>query len=320
MPSGRLKRVSGYVLGTGRRRRERIEDRAPQAGTVTWLKWLPRPARDIVAAMRCTVTSRLECTIVEPTDLAVLSVAVAPSVGRSSEELLITVDDRPFEATELLHYNTRLHRLPALPKGKLLVTYAAEIDYGTGTPFELPADEDAINDIVYLRPSRYADSDSLAAVAYSLFQGLQGKELLDAVTSWTRQHLAYVSGSSRPTDGAVQTFLMRQGVCRDFAHVVVAMLRARDVPARLVSVYAPGLYPMDFHAVAEAKIDGEWVVVDATGLAPRQSLVRIATGRDASDTSFLTTHLGFIQLDRMEVTAVADSLPIDDVTKLVTLA
>ncbi len=70
------------------------------------------------------------------------------------------------------------------------------------------------------------------------------------------------------------------------------MLRARNVPARLVAVYAPGLQPMDFHAVVEAAIDGEWRAVDATTLAPRQSLVRIATGRDASDTAFLTVQSG----------------------------
>ena len=60
-------------------------------------------------------------------------------------------------------------------------------------------------------------------------------------------------------------------MCRDFAHLVIAMLRARNVPARLVAVYAPGLSPMDFHAVVEAAIDGQWRAVDATTLAPRAS-------------------------------------------------
>ena len=89
-------------------------------------------------------------------------------------------------------------------------------------------------------------------------------------------------------------------MCRDFAHLVIALLRARNVPARLVAVYAPGLQPMDFHAVVEAAIDGEWRVVDATTLAPRQSLVRIATGRDASDTAFLTVQSGRADLRQHE--------------------
>ena len=68
------------------------------------------------------------------------------------------------------------------------------------------------------------------------------------------------------------------------------------MPARLAAVYAPGCEPMDFHAVAEAFVDGEWRVVDATCLAPRQSMVRIATGRDAADTAFLDNHKGSITL------------------------
>jgi len=113
--------------------------------------------------------------------------------------------------------------------------------------------------------------------------------------------------------------LARQGVCRDYAHLVVALLRALDVPARLVSVYAPGLDPMDFHAVAEAFVDGQWRVVDATTLAPRQAFLRIATGRDAADTAFMSVHHGMASLDAMQVTAVADRLPTDNVNELVSL-
>jgi transglutaminase-like putative cysteine protease len=140
------------------------------------------------------------------------------------------------------------------------------------------------------------------------------------VSSWVGTKLSYVPGSSGPTDGAVQTLLRRQGVCRDYAHLVVALLRALDIPARLAAVYAPGLQPMDFHAVAEALIGGAWRVVDATLLAPRASLVRIATGRDAADTSFLSSYGGAARLLEMEVTAVIDGpLPGDDVTALVTI-
>ena len=126
-------------------------------------------------------------------------------------------------------------------------------------------------------------------------------------------------GSSSPTDGAVDTLLAGAGVCRDYAHLAVALLRARDVPARLVSVYAPGLSPMDFHAVVEAVVDGAWHVVDATLLAPRSTLVRIATGRDAADTAFLSNYGGALRLDGIEVSAVADELPADDLDDLVRL-
>jgi transglutaminase-like putative cysteine protease len=82
----------------------------------------------------------------------------------------------------------------------------------------------------------------------------------------------------------------------------------------MASAYAPGLKPMDFHALAEAWVDGAWQVIDATRLAPRFSLVRIATGRDAADIPFLSNHFAGLTLTRVEVGAVADTLPHDDHT------
>ncbi len=85
-------------------------------------------------------------------------------------------------------------------------------------------------------------------------------------------------------------------------------------------MYAPGLSPMDFHAVAEAFVEGEWRVVDATLLAPRQTLVRIATGRDAADTAFLDNHKGAITLNKLVVTAVVDGAhPRDSIDELVSI-
>ena len=140
------------------------------------------------------------------------------------------------------------------------------------------------------------------------------------MSSWVGTRLNYVPGSSDPIDGAVDTLLAGNGVCRDYAHLVVALLRAVNVPARLVSVYAPGLSPMDFHAVAEGFVDGYWRVVDATCLAPRQTLVRIATGRDAADTAFLDNHKGSIDLTSMTVTATSDGdLPRDVIDELVSI-
>jgi hypothetical protein len=76
---------------------------------------------------------------------------------------------------------------------------------------------------------------------------------------------------------------------------------------------------MDFHAVAEAHTDGDWYVVDATTLAPRGTLLRIATGRDASDTAFLSAYGGVVNLLDLEISAVADTLPDDDVRELARL-
>jgi transglutaminase-like putative cysteine protease len=175
--------------------------------------------------------------------------------------------------------------------------------------------------VTYLRPSRYAEADKFFGFAATEFgQVADSVTLLEQVSSWVGTRLKYVPGSSDPIDGAVDTLLAGAGVCRDYAHLVVALLRAVNVPARLVAVYAPGCEPMDFHAVAEAFVDGAWRVVDATCLAPRQSMVRIATGRDAADTAFLDNHNGSIELKHMQIRATIDGgLPNDSVEDLVSL-
>lgn len=244
----------------------------------------------------------------------VWSVAAATGLPLSQENLRISVDGTEVDLTELDdRQGSRLHQFVAEGRSMTL-DYRAEIDGRAEPPGVDPVDL-----ITYLRPSRYCESDTLGPTAASLFGDLAGAELLAAVRTWVHDHLDYVSGSSDPTDGAEQTLLARQGVCRDFAHLVIALLRARNVPTRLASVYAPGLSPMDFHAVAEAYVDGAWYVVDATGLAPRQSMARIATGRDAADTAFLTNHWASLVLESLQVVTVVDDLPIDNGTDLVQL-
>ena len=101
---------------------------------------------------------------------------------------------------------------------------------------------------------------------------------------------------------ADETLLRRQGVCRDMAHLAIALLRSLDVPARLVAAYAPGLDPPDFHALLEAH-DGEaWRLVDVTGLAPVETVVRIASGRDAADVAWASTN-GGLRLANVSVSA-----------------
>jgi transglutaminase-like putative cysteine protease len=248
---------------------------------------------------------------------AVLKVAVPDLPGADlSDKLVITAGDDPPQPDQVDIPGEGPAHLLSLRPGRVTVDYTARV---TGRADELAVT--AAERVVYLRPSRYAESDRLGPVARSEFAGISDPaELLAAVSSWVGTQLSYVPGSSGPTDGAVDTLLARQGVCRDYAHLVVALLRALDVPARLAAVYAPGLDPMDFHAVAEAAVDGHWRVVDATTLAPRSALVRIATGRDASDTAFLSSYGGAVTLAEMRVSAVIDGdLPGDDITRLVSI-
>lgn len=264
--------------------------------------------------MRRTVSARLELEIREPAEIA-LQIAVA--AGERVDEILdLRLDRTPVAARQLpAPHGGRTHLLEMEP-GRLVVSYSATV-IGHSSPVACGDDER----IVYLRPSRYAESDRMAEVARRQFGGITDAEtIVAAVSSWVGREIAYEAGSSLHTHGAVDTLLAGRGVCRDFTHLVVALLRARDVPARVAAVYAPGLQPMDFHAVAEALIDGTWRVVDATLLAPRSSLVRIATGRDAADTAFLTVLGGTVDLVGIEVGAVVEgSLPTDDPRELVSL-
>ena len=138
---------------------------------------------------------------------------------------------------------------------------------------------------------------------------------------------ALINRSHRPAHGhGVIGVAARLGHLALYAAMVivplVAILRAVNVPARLVAVYAPGCDPMDFHAVAEAWVDDAWHIVDATRLAPRESMIRIATGRDAADTAFLTTRGGRMTFNRQVVTAALTegTLPREDASVLVRLA
>lgn len=262
--------------------------------------------------MQRSVSADIAVTVAEPARLAFL---VAVAGGADDERLELALNGEPVDAVELTDAaGSRIHVVDADP-GTLVLSYAATV---VGRRPSVPGNSE-LDLLEYLRPSRYCESDRLGPTAAAEFAGLDGAALLDAVSSWVGTRLTYVPGSSQPTDGAVQTLLARQGVCRDYAHLVIALLRALDVPARLAAVYAPGLDPMDFHAVAEAYVAGGWHVVDATALAPRGTLLRISTGRDAADTAFLSSYGGAVSLQSVEVTAVVDDLPRDDVTRLVEL-
>lgn len=142
--------------------------------------------------------------------------------------------------------------------------------------------------VPYLWPSRYCESDRFEAFVERQFDGLDGGAGLCAMAEWIRTEIDYVAGSSDATTTAVDSFVARRGVCRDHAHLLASFARAAGIPARLVSAYAWQLDPPDFHAVVEVWLDGAWHLVDPTGRAPTDGLVRIAVGRDATDIAFMT--------------------------------
>ncbi|MFE1665908.1 transglutaminase family protein [Microbacterium sp. P02] len=247
--------------------------------------------------MQRVVTAELDLELSSSIDL-IFSITTAQPVPLSSEVLTFRQGDREYTPTEIVDQSgSRLHRLTG-EAGRLEVRYEATVEGVTATT--RTSDLEAIT---YLRPSRYAQSDEVFSQARRQFKGLTGHELIAAVTEFVSTSTTYTPGLSGGTDSAVTTLMTGQGVCRDYAHVVIALLRAMDMPARYAACFAPGLQPMDFHAVAEAYYDGAWYVIDATQLADRRSLVRIATGRDAADCAFLSYHGGHLSLSHMRVDA-----------------
>jgi transglutaminase-like putative cysteine protease len=270
----------------------------------------------------------------EVTDDLVLALQVAPATTAGDvveERVEVTVDGRspPAAVVELctgLGGRTHVIRAGA---GRLRIAYWATIRAGAGQTLsvstanladaaDVELDAEAI---VALRQSRYCPSDALAGFAAAELADLgAGPDRARSIASWVFERLAYELGSSGPLDTAVDTLLANAGACRDFAHLTIALCRALGVPARIVAVYAPGLSPMDFHAVVETRRGNGWEVLDPTRLAPRSSLVRIATGRDAADTAFATTLRGEAELVSSMVFAnIEGDLPADDHLAVISL-
>lgn len=178
--------------------------------------------------------------------------------------------------------------------GEFTLSYEAEVDLDVHRADPTTVQETDIRDLPleilpYLLPSRFVPSDRLAAFAYREFGDFpRGHMRVSAICSWIYQNIDYVRGSSDSETTATEILVQRAGVCRDFAHLGIAFCRALGIPARLVSCYAFGLSPSDFHAVFEAYLDGRWWLFDGTRQAALDGLVRIGVGRDAAEIAFAT--------------------------------
>lgn len=194
----------------------------------------------------------------------------------------------------------RFIRFDAAP-GPLKISYKARVERA---PVLVPADlaEVPVNQVPdellhYLMPSRYCESDVMSRCAQQLFGDLPpGIGRVQAIVDWIHDSITYEPGSSISTTTAREVFVERAGVCRDFAHLGITFCRALNIPARLVVGYVwfdeP---PQDFHAVFEAWIGRQWVLFDATRMAPVDRVVRVGTGRDAKDVAFCTI-FGSVQM------------------------
>ena len=170
-------------------------------------------------------------------------------------------------------------------------------------PHELPAEA-----VQYLLDSRYCPADRFQPFVEAEFGGCSGGARIAAIRNWIAGNFSYEPVSTTSTT-ALDSFVERRGICRDYAHVMVTLARASAIPARYVSCYAPGVDPPDFHAVAEVFLadpavpgGGAWQLIDATGMADPAETVKIGVGRDAADVSFMTV-FGNARFEGKEVSA-----------------
>jgi transglutaminase-like putative cysteine protease len=186
-----------------------------------------------------------------------------------SENRFIRIETGKKKALRIRYRATVDCNYDLLPKHELHQTPIAQID------------SDAIQ---YLFPSRYCQSDRLSRLAWDLFGNIKHPyERVLAVVDWIHDNVEYLRGSTDAQTSAYDTITQRTGVCRDFAHLGIALCRALNIPARYFTGYAYELEPPDMHACFECYIEHRWLVFDATRLAHLNALVRVGTGRDAAD-------------------------------------
>lgn len=196
------------------------------------------------------------------------------------------------------------------PKGKLLVEYAARVSLAPsleapGAVRELPLGRLPLDVFPHLFPSRYCQSDRLERFSRSTFGELDpGYARVNGICNWIHDYVSYEGGVSDEMTSAFDTVTQRAGVCRDFAHLGIAICRTLGIPARYVSAYAARLDPPDFHAVFEAYLlgpgGGGWYLFDPTRMSDPAGIVRIGIGRDAAEVAFCSPFRG-VAFEKPEV-------------------
>jgi transglutaminase-like putative cysteine protease len=168
--------------------------------------------------------------------------------------------------------------------------------------------EDLPDDVLpFLLGSRYCDTDKLSNIAWSLFGNTPpGWARVQAIADFVHNHIRFDYQKADDTRTAFDGYTQREGVCRDYAHLAIALCRCMNIPARYCTGYLgdigipPVPYPMDFSAWFEVFLSGRWYTFDARHNTPRIGRIVMARGRDATDCA-LTTSFGRAPLTQFEV-------------------
>jgi transglutaminase-like putative cysteine protease len=258
----------------------------------------------------------------------VFNVEVASFAGQTIRHDRLSLDpDLPVERWTMPETGNRYLRVMAQP-GDLRLRYEADV---TLEPLledpeavtEVPAAKLPFQVMSHLYPSRYCQSDKLLRFAKSTFGDLAaGYRRVNGICNWIRDNVEYQKGVSDALTSAFDTVTERAGVCRDFAHLAIALCRAMGIPARYISAYAWRLAPPDFHAVIEAYLQGPagvgWYLFDPTRMSAPDGLVRIGIGRDAADVAFSSPY-GDVGFEKPEVWISGDNKDTEVTTQAVRL-
>jgi transglutaminase-like putative cysteine protease len=267
----------------------------------------------IPAHLTVRVGCRLVYETVQPTPIFLV---VRP---RSDSDQAILSESLTFRSEEtaqqfLNEHGNITHRW-TMPPGQTVVVHDALVrvssqpDSFNFKKFSVPIEDTTPATLRYTLPSRYCDSDKLLTLAAQQFGYLiNGVDKVIAICNWVQRNITYVTCSGRPDLSASEVILRGYGVCRDFAHVAIALCRALNLPTRYVTGHLPDIgcldpgTPMDFHAYFEVYLEHQWRVFDARFNVPRIGRVKIAHGLDAVDGSFSTVY-GPAQLTFFQVWA-----------------
>ncbi|MDQ6615522.1 MAG: transglutaminase family protein [Actinomycetota bacterium] len=191
------------------------------------------------------------------------------------------------------------------PPGDLTLHYDAdvlvseEVDVRDFDAPEVAAADLPDDSLAFTLPSRFCQSDLLADAAWEHFGQLpRGQARVQAVCDFVHNHLTFRGDSSTPTTSAVDVYESGEGVCRDFAHLMITFLRALNIPARYAFGYLPDIgvppphEPMDFCAWTEVFLGDRWYTFDPRNNARRAGRVLIGRGRDAVDVAMVTSYGG----------------------------
>lgn len=253
--------------------------------------------------MRLRIATRLDYTMEHPTAILMQIETAAMTVQRIHHERM-----SPGQTA----YLSRIASEDAIGtrvwlncEDRLEVTYDAEVEVTRRSEDVTALAADPVHRLPheavrYLMASRYCPSDEFLSFVAAEFGHCEGGQCVAEMSDWIASRFTYAPGASGPSTTALETFVQRRGICRDFAHVLIALARAKAIPARMVSAYAPDVDPPDFHALAEVWLGGRWHLVDPTGMSTPETTAIIGVGRDAADIAFLTSY-GWITLERQTV-------------------